>query len=89
MEAEEKISLSERLFSLGIKPHLKGYAYLLAGAQVYLETGSVPDAHELAGKFGVDEDHIERVLQMCLLLARSQGRAFESADALIAAVAAG
>ena len=89
MQAEKDGFLKERLFSLGIRPHLKGFCYLLEGARMLLATGRAPTAHELAGAFGVEEAHVRRVLEMCLLLARDKGRTFESADALISAVAAG
>ena len=89
MQAEKDKFLKERLFLLGIRPHLKGFCYLLEGARMLLATGRAPTAHELAGAFGVEEAHVRRVLEMCLLLARDKGRTFESADALISAVGGG
>ena len=89
MDMTEREKFSGRLFALGLKPHLKGYAYLLAGAERYAASGTLPTEAELAAACGVAQDHLVRALDMCAVLAEYRtGRHFENGRTLLRAVAA-
>ena len=90
MERAEREKFSGRLFALGIKPHLKGYAYLLTGAGLCAASGRAPSAEELSAACGVSGEHMARVLEMCVRLsAQRTGSGFKDAAELMRAVAEG
>ena len=83
-------ALFAKLSRLGIKPHLKGYAYLLAGMEFWKAQGRLPTASELAGVCAVDSAHMERVLWMCaMLIEQRTGRRLKNADEVLSFVLKG
>ncbi len=83
-------ALFAKLSRLGIKPHLKGHAYLLAGMEFWKGQGRLPTAGELAGVCAVDSAHMERVLWMCaMLIEQRTGRRLKNADEVLSFVLKG
>ena len=77
MTEPEQDTLSSRLLALGVKPHLKGHAYFLAGEQMLSGSGKMPSVHELAERCGTSDGHMEAALAMCVKVAkRRTGRTF-------------
>ena len=86
MTEPEQDTLSSRLLALGVKPHLKGHAYFLAGEQILSGSGKMPSVHELAERCGTSDGHMEAALAMCVEVAKLRtGRNFRNAEELLRA----
>ena len=90
MTEPEQDTLSSRLLALGVKPHLKGHAYFLAGEQMLSGSGKMPSVHELAERCGTSDGHMEAALAMCVEVAKLRtGRNFRYAEELLRAAMSG